>query len=165
MMARATLTEKELVLPLSVVSRADVGQLTRELEALESAVRRATASKDDKPLPTSRLLDDISAQNKLNLLQPADRAALKTFLAMISSKAPLLHFSFSSDPSPRFLAKLLTWLRTEIDDKVLLHIGLEPALGAGCVLRTTNRYFDFSLRQHFEKQGEMLLSTLREKAE
>ncbi len=158
------MAEAQLILPFSVVSRADIGRLIRELESLDAAIRRKSARKDDKVLPTSPLLDDIAQQNKLNLLQPPERAALKTFLQAVHTKAPVLHFSFSSDPSSRSLVRLLTWLRQEIHPLVLLQIGLEPALGAGCVLRTTNRVFDFSLRRHFDKQRELLMTKLKEGA-
>ncbi len=153
--------DKQLSLPYSVVGRSDVGRLIRELEALEAAMQRKTAQKDEKLLPTSRLLDDLSQQNKLNLLQPDDRAALKQFLEQVRKDAPQLHFNFSTDPSPRFMASLVGWVRQEIHPAALLQIGLEPALGAGCTLRTTNRYFDFSLRHYFDNQRELLLSKMK----
>ena len=63
--------------------------------------------------------------------------------------------SFSADPSVTFLTKLMTWLRQEIHPQVLLTVGLQPTIGAGCILRTTNRYFDFSLRQDFANKRTM----------
>jgi len=68
--------------------------------------------------------------------------------------------SLSADPSTRFLEKLVTWLRREIHPQVLLTIGLQPTLGAGCVLRTPNRQFDFSLRQDFAKKRDLLIGKL-----
>jgi|SRR5581483_439291 len=151
-----------LKLPYAVVSRSDVGRLLRELDSLEAALKRKTAKKDEPMLPVSRLLDEIAEENKCNLLQAEDRGSLKAFLKTVYEGAPLLHFSFSVDPSPRFLSSLVAWLRQEIDPLVLLQLGLEPSLGAGCVLRTTNRNFDFSLRQHFAKQQKLLIGKIKE---
>lgn len=151
-----------LQLPFSIVSRTDIGRLIRELDSLEITMARKSPDKNGNLLPTSRLLNELSIQNKLNLLQPADRAAAKQFLTEIRKTAPVLHFSFGADPSPRFLAGLVPWLRQEIHPLVLLQLGLEPTLGAGCTLRTTNRFFDFSLRRHFAAQSDLLMTKLKE---
>jgi F0F1-type ATP synthase delta subunit len=38
----------------------------------------------------------------------------------------------------------------------MLQIGLQPAIAAGCMLRTTNKVFDMSLRTHLMKQSDYL---------
>ena len=73
-----------------------------------------------------------------------------------------MHISFSADPSPLFTQKLIAWLRSEIHPLVLLQIGLQPNMGAGCVVRTSNKYFDFSLRDRFKSKGEMLAKIMQE---
>ncbi len=154
-----------LVLPNSVVTKPDIGRLIRELQSLDAAMKSATAKKSDAKLPpTTRLLNDITEQNKLNMMKVEDRVRLSTFFETLRSEAPTLHFSFSSDPSPRFTSGLITWLRREIHPLVLLQIGLEPTLGVGCILRTTNRYFDLSIRQQFEDQQQLLISKITEGA-
>jgi hypothetical protein len=110
---------------------------------------------------TSRLLDEFTSTNKLNLLHDKDRARALSFLISVKAKAPVLHMSFSVDPSPAFIQKLMTWLRAEIHPLVLVHVGLQPNIGAGCVVRGTNKYFDFSLRQHFKKQRSLLMEKLQ----
>ncbi len=151
----------DIQLPYSIVTRADVGRLVRELQALDEAVQQNNVRGNvDKILPTSRLLDELAAYNKLNLLQQPKREKLQTFLEHLRSDAPLIHVSFSADPSSRFITSLMTWLRREIHPEILLQIGLEPALGAGCILRTTNRSFDFSLRKHFDSQRELLVAKI-----
>ncbi len=152
----------KLNLPISVISRSDIGRLLREIDGLEAAMQRKSVQADQQLLPASRLLDDLGEQNKLNLLQAEDRKNLKLFLSGVRESAPVLHFSFSVDPSARFLNSLLIWLRREIHPQVLLQIGLEPTIGAGCVLRTTNRFFDFSLRSYFDSQRELLMNKLKE---
>jgi F0F1-type ATP synthase delta subunit len=69
--------------------------------------------------------------------------------------------SFSADPSPQFTQKLAAWLRQEIHPFVLLQVGLQPNIGAGCVVRTTNKYFDFSLRERFKSKRPLLMEKLK----
>jgi G3E family GTPase len=99
--------------------------------------------------------------NKLDLAQPGHRAALRQFLASVKASSPVLHLSFSADPAPAFLEKLMAWLRREIHPALLVTIGLQPTIGAGCLLRTTNKYFDFSLRQRFADKRQLLQAALQ----
>ncbi len=150
-------------LPVLVVSPADVGRLLRELETLDATLLDRTLRKSGKEanmLKASQLMDQTVELNKLNLLHDADRLQLRQFLQNIKNRAPVLHMSFSSDPSPAFLSKLMTWLRREIHPQILVTIGLQPSIGAGCIVRSTNRHFDFSLRQDFAKKRDLLLSKL-----
>ena len=150
-------------LPELVVSPADLSRLVRELETIDSAINdRRLRKKGDSAqmLKASQLLDQTISLNKLNLLQKQDREQLAQFLQTVQTKAPVLHMSFSADPSAAFLSRLMVWLRQEIHPHVLLNVGLQPTIGAGCILRTTNKYFDFSLRQHFAKKRMLLLEQL-----
>jgi hypothetical protein len=156
-------SQEILLLPLNVVSRIDVGRLLREIEALDSFLTQASVREPgtNVKLPkTSRLMDEVIQMNKLNVIVEADRRRLLTMMMVVQKKAPVLHFSFSADPSPLFIKRLMTWLRQEIHPMVLIHIGLQPNIGAGCVVRTTNKYFDFSLREHFKNQRELLIKNL-----
>ncbi len=152
-----------LQLPVSVVSRVDLGRLLREVEALDDFLRQAAIRSPGAgaKLPrTSRLLDDIVAANQLNALHKQDRDRLISFLTAVKAQAPVLHMSFSADPSPLFTSKLVTWLRKEIHPFTLLRVGLQPTIGAGCVVRTTNKQFDLSLRSRFQAQRGLLISKL-----
>ena len=152
-----------ITLPTQVIGRVDVGRLLREVEALDNFMTQAairepgTAVKMPK---TSRLLDEMVTNNKLNMLHDTDRSRLQQFLVTVKAKAPVLHMSFSADPSPNFLAKLMTWMRAELHPLVLLQVGLQPNIGAGVIVRTTNKHFDFSLRQRFKKQRALLVERL-----
>jgi hypothetical protein len=109
-------------------------------------------------------MDAVVELNKLNLLHEDDRTALKNFLNSIRTEAPILHISFGADPQPRFVEKLMVYLRGEIHPLALLTIGLQPNIGAGCIVRTTNKYFDFSLGKRLSEQNELLISKIREGA-
>lgn len=153
-----------LILPLGVVSKVDVGRLVREGEALNDFLNQAAIRTPGTPMQlpkTSKLLDETINANKLNVLQEADRARLIAFIHEVKAKAPIIHISFSADPSPLFLQRLMTWLRAEIHPLVLLQVGLQPNMGAGCVLRTTNQYFDFSLRNRFAERSDVLAAKIR----
>ena len=60
-----------------------------------------------------------------------------------------------------FQQKLITWIRQQIHPYTLLQVGLHPSIGAGCIVRTTNKFFDFSLRHRFSDQRMLLISKLR----
>ncbi len=149
--AATTVKPIGLILPLQILTTGDVSRLTRELQGMEqffaeAAIKGTTA----KSVPQASLqLAILVKDNDLNLLHGADRLKLKEFLELVVHKAPIVHLSFATDPKPEFLMKLLNWFRTNADPFVLMQVGLQPNIAAGCVLRTTNKYFDLSFKQHF----------------
>ena len=72
-----------------------------------------------------------------------------------------MHISFAAEPSVKALETILVWLRDNIHPKVLLQVGLQPAVAAGCVLRTPNKVFDMSLRAYLDRQGDYLVQLIR----
>ena len=108
----------------------------------------------------SRLLNALATENHKDLMQPADRAALAVFLRDIIEHAPTLHISFATDPSAAFTAKIVGWLRANIHPLTLVQLGLQPSIAAGCVVRTTNKVFDMSLRDRFSQHMAVLLEAL-----
>jgi F0F1-type ATP synthase delta subunit len=157
--------QSELQLPMSIVGYSDVGHLLTEAEAVDNFLRQAAIRETGTPMQlpkTSKLLDELVSVNQLNLLDAHDRNMLLNLLKAVRAKAPVIHMSFNNDPSPIFLQNLITWMRQQLHPFVLLQIGLNPSIGAGCVLRTTNRFFDFSLRHQFTEQRELLIRKLRE---
>ena len=154
---------KTLVLPVQVVTPTDLGRLIREFESIDSELTQTDLrgqSESAKMPKTSKLMDQMLEQNKLDVLHADQRKLLGDFLKAVKAKAPILHMSFSQDPSVAFMDKLVTWLRREIHVQTLVTIGLQPNIGAGCIVRSTNKQFDLSLRQHFEKQKGLLADQL-----
>ena len=153
-----------LALPTIVVGPTDLNRLHRELEALNDYIREAAlrkAGEDSSKLPrTSRMLDEFMALNKLNLLQAADRDTVIAFLKQLHTTAPVLHISFAVDPSAAFVDKIVLWLRQNIHPQVLLRVGLQPSIAAGCVVRTPNHQYDFSLRRRFTANRPLLIKKL-----
>ena len=155
--------QAELSLPIQVITRADVSRLTREVEGLvaffeQAAIRGATA----QTVPQlSAQLTALLNENKLNVLREEDRQKLTDFLSHVRTKAPVVHASFAVDPKPDFLMRITAWFRQEAHPHVLLQLGLRPSIAAGCVFRTTNKYFDFSFKKHFEDSKSALGKSLR----
>jgi hypothetical protein len=155
--------DASMQLPLGVVGRADVRRMQHELEELENFLQQAKirhpGTKVNMPRAT-RMLEEVVTLNKFNLLQPVDRQKAMIFLQGLLDHAPTAHVSFSSDPSASFTAKIVQWFRAEIDPHTLVDVGLQPNIAAGCIVRTANRVFDFSLREHFNQQRGLLTAAL-----
>jgi hypothetical protein len=154
---------KTIFLPTQVVGPVDVARLLREIEAIDEALLQLSLRSSGAPVKmpkTTLMMDKTIEQNNLNLLQESDRKALSGLLSAAKERAPKLHISFSADPSPVFIDKLVGWLRKEIHPFLLLSVGLQPTIGAGCMVRSINHRFDLSLRQDFAKKRDLLMQQL-----
>lgn len=148
-----------LKLTLQLVTPADITRLQREINKLNDYFVAAGARSSDAPADPPKLtrsLNQLAEQNKLNLLDSATRKQLSEDLDKIISKSPVLHISFAAEPSALALEKILAWLRDNINPEVLLRVGLQPAIAAGCVLRTPNKIFDMSVRASLQRQEPLL---------
>lgn len=161
----ATDSEK-IVLPLSVISPMDIARVSRELEAYSEYYHQLELRKnkhsDFKSPKLSQLLDNLLELNMLDLTDASDRNNLSIFIDDIKTSAPVMHASFSVDPSVSFLEKIIAYLRKEINQKLLLTIGLQPNIGAGLLLRTQNKYFDFSLKDRLADASSELIKLIKE---
>lgn len=155
---------ERLRLPNIIISPVDVARLLRELRSLDdffvSAKTRQSGTAMQLP-KLSRPLDQLSHDNSLNLLDESQRQALDLKLKEIYEKAPKLHISFASEPSARPFEQILIWLRHNIHPHVLVTVGLQPAIAAGCMVRSANRVFDFSLRAELERQEPYLARLIK----
>ena len=153
-----------LRVPAVITSPADVSRLHREIAALHDYLHQENLRKPGQAsakLPrTSHLLDELVASNSLNLLETETRQHLLDFLADVAANAPVVHISFAVDPSAAFLQKIVHWFRENIHPSILVRVGLQPNIAAGCVVRTTNRYYDFSLREYLKKSQPILVKAL-----
>lgn len=161
-MVHETATERQPVLPVSIVEPADVTRLLRELEDVDDFMRQTSVRKSGNTIvpKTTRALRELTEANGWNLLQSLDRAHTTSLLEQVHKAAPVVHISFASGPSAVFIEKIMTYLRQNIHPFLLVQIGLQPTIAAGCVVRTTNKVFDFSLRQHLTAHRELLITAL-----
>lgn len=159
----------KLMLPTLMSSPAEISRVRRELEALDGYLEAQRMREPGAPMERlpklSRMLSELADTNKLNLLHHTVRQEIEQYLDDVRAHAPVIHVSFASDPSSASLQKIIIWLRQNIRPDVLVRVGLQPGIVAGCVVRTTNRYFDFSLRKHLEEQTPYLLDALTPPAE
>ncbi len=152
-----------LLIPTRLVSPTDLGRVLRELEALDDTLRQASLRRGGTTvnLPkTTRTLEDLSSLNKCSLLEENSRVKLLELLRQFFDNYPKIHMSFTVEPSARFVENIILWLRKNIHPQILLDIGLQPSIAAGCVVRTTNKVFDMSLRHSLRENRHFLIEKL-----
>lgn len=148
-----------------LTSPSDLKRARREVEALDDFLHQAGLRQGGKAvkLPTvSRVIEELAEASNLNLLKKTDRDRLMKYLTLLITKAPVLHISFASEPSPKAMHQLVQWLRTNYHPQLIVSVGVQPSIAAGCVVRTANRQFDFSLRSALDNQTAVFISNLRE---
>lgn len=166
MSAVTSKTATEFALPLSIVSKADVSRLVREVEQIDNelttAAVRARAGSPAAPQPViSGQLKDFLELNKLQLaVSTQARTDLLKRLRALKDKAPVIHMTFASTVDGASLQQLVAWLRSSVHAQAVLEIGLQPALVGGVHIRTPNQIHDFSLRSKLEGQHELLVKQL-----
>lgn len=156
--------EPKLQLPGQLVSTVDLGRIIHELAALDESLRQAALRNPNEPAVAkpSVTLNELANLNKLSLVDASHRAHLNEQLKSLDAHAPRIHMSLASEPSGRFVQQIIGWFRAQIHPTVLLDIGLQPTLGAGCMLRTDNKIFDMSLRNRFMEKRSLLVQKLGE---
>jgi F0F1-type ATP synthase delta subunit len=153
-----------LKLPAGLIGLADITRLTRELNGLDdffAGAKTRPAGTAMQPPKISRLLNNLATENKINLLKDDERSGLQKSLVEIYDRAPSMHISFAVEPSPKALERILVWVRQNIHPQALLQVGLQPGIAAGCMLRTSNKVFDMSLRSNLQKQSGYLTQLIR----
>ena len=154
---------EQLKLPKDLIGKGDVHRILREINALNDffvgAKARQPGSSVQMP-KTSRTLETMAAENGLNLFEESVRQQLYKTLDVLSESAPSMHISFASEPSPKALEPILSWLRENIHPQILLSVGYQPSIAAGCVLRSTNKIFDMSMGAHLQRQTPLLMKLL-----
>lgn len=156
----------KIALPVSVISSVDVNRISRELVLFQDYYRKVSLLKNNqkslKSPKTSRMLDNLLELNGFDMSIDNDRSLLVKFIDDVKTKSPVVHVSFSVDPPVRFLEKIISWFRKEVHPTILLTIGLQPNIGAGMVVRTTNKFYDFSLRNRLYDSKDVLVKIMEE---
>lgn len=153
-----------LVLPVTVVGRVDVNRLFREAELIDNFIQQDMVRQpgvQPKMPQTTRVMDDFCKTNQLNLLLDEERALVLDFLKYLKKSGPVIHLSFAVEASPAFMQKMVAWIRENIDSRAMILVGLAPGIVAGCVVRTTNKVFDFGLKQRFEASRPILVEQIQ----
>lgn len=155
----------QITLPQQLVSSIDLARITRELEALDESLHQSTLRKPGQPTKLARssiTLEDLARLNGVSLMDPAHRSQLIKLLHALHEHAPRIRISLAAEPSGTFIQKIAVWMRENIQSTLLLDVGLQPTLSAGCTIRTNNKVFDMSLRHRFEENRALLMEKIKE---
>ncbi|HUY53403.1 MAG TPA: hypothetical protein VMV24_02395 [Candidatus Dormibacteraeota bacterium] len=155
--------DTELMLVDEINSVSDVNRLITELENIEDFFlkMKVKSSLSQVEIPkTSARLEELAKKNTLNLIKAEDRLRLKKFLHFLRTKAPIIHISFGVVPEDQFVGRISNWFRTEVNPYALLSVSLQPNIGAGFRMRTTNKLYDFSLNQYLIANKSVLAKAL-----
>ena len=162
--------DPEFRLPPTMIGKAHLAQLIRELEGVENDLESQKANnlaKDDAGktadlrVPTmSKALAECIELNQADIIDSQQRMKFKKMLGSIKNKAPVMHFTFASDPDGESLQKLVDWVRKEIHPRALISVGVQPALVGGVYLRTPNHVHDFTLRALLHDKRDIIVKEL-----
>ncbi len=165
-MSTAIFTEaKELTIPSSIMTRADLSRLTNEMEHIDSelaslAVRTTVGETKQPNIRASDQLIAFLQANRLRLTEAKERTQLIAQLRKLKETSPIVHLTFAANADSESLQKIILWLRVSVHVHSLLSVGIQPSLVAGVYVRTPNRVLDLSLRAKFEQAHGSLVSEL-----
>ena len=145
--------------PVSLITRLDTLRALRELEDFENGMSESRVRGNHLPELTP-LLKDISDTNSIDPHKKEVRLMIKHLLEDLRVSSPVIHISFAVEPDIEVLTSIVTWFRKNIDPNIVLHVGVQPGIGVGCGVRTTNKYFDFSIRKHLVSRSELFKKQL-----
>lgn len=152
----------ELKLPTILASKQDITHVHRELRVFLDLVMQSIM-RHDNPIhypAISSTLRALAVENQIDLRDETSCKQLLVQLEDLKHNAPAVHISFPVDPPAEVTQKIVTWLRKEVDPRIVIQVGLQPTIAAGIVLRTPNKQFDFSLRQHLYRNRDKLKEAL-----
>lgn len=159
------LTDKTpFLLPPSLLGRPDVSRLLREVEAVDYELETQAIREPSKPLAIpnmSKSLVETAQVNKIDMADMNSRKQLITQLRTIKEKAPITHLTFAVDPDPTISVYMTAWIRQNLHPSALVTIGLQPRIVGGCVVRTPDHMYDFSLRKQFSDQKPQLVAEIK----
>lgn len=146
---------------LNIITRQDVLRAIRDMEDLENQITGAKVRGGDMSIvsipPT---IMSLQKENDLDIFHKDARQMIRRLLMRMRDDAPQVHISFAIEPDNSSLQEILKWFRKEINPELIFRVGIQPSIAVGCVIRTTNHYFDFSLRQVLQKKGPEFIKRL-----
>jgi F0F1-type ATP synthase delta subunit len=154
---------EKLSLPLSIAQQVDIGRLLYELGLIDEHLNQVAIKEPGKQVvvKSSAKLSDLVELNNLDLTNKEQRLKLIDWLKGLQKSAKVINVSFGAEASERFVQAIVKWFRTEVDPSCLLIVGLEPTIGAGSVVRTSNKIFNFSLKNRLRVNRGLLLDEIK----
>ena len=163
-------------LPTSVATRTQLVSVLRNLEdVLDKGIQNAIRTEegvDFRDLPeVSSSLAELVRENELEVNTESLRK-LGTWLDDLKHNAPVVRFTFASEPTNEIISRLIKWLRDLSDTSVLIRTSVQPTVAAGCIVHTPSHQYDFSLRNEllegvpiFTKYLEEMVADTKKQAE
>lgn len=153
-----------LNLPLSIAQPVDVALVLHELNIIDEHLNQVAIKSPDKQIhvKTSAKLTELISLNNIELTNEAERTRIIKYLNELHLNAPTINISFGSEASEPFIQKITQWFREQVDPESLIIIGLEPSIGIGSIVRTTNKVFDFSLKNQLKSTRNQLLDRIKQ---
>jgi len=151
-------------LPGSIATATDLAHVRMELERISEQMLQERLRTPDKVIVVPRIssrLNQAASNAGMKLESDDDRQTLLKHLEEAARVAPKVKISFATNPSDEFLTKIVEWFRQNINDQVLFTIGLQPSIAAGFVMRTPSKFFDCSMRKHFDDNKHLLAQALK----
>ncbi len=150
-------------LPPALIGRSDVSRLLREIEEVDYALETQAIRTPEKPLTIpamSRALSETATLNNIDVVNLEERKRMIDALREAKDKAPNVQITFAVDPAPDITSQLVAWIRHNLHPRALITVGLQPALIGGCVVRTPDHIYDFSLRKRFKDEQPALIQAI-----
>ena len=145
------------VLPLSIVSRSDIIRLQKTLQSYEAQLHQAKLRNEKISAPThDTALYELAEANGLQLSLASDRMYIQKQLDDYQKHTIEVTVSFANQPSEQALGTLTHWLRTHINSAVLIRVTIQPSIVGGCIVRTTNKVFNFDFRHMLQHADPVL---------
>ncbi|OGL30576.1 hypothetical protein A3F37_01765 [Candidatus Saccharibacteria bacterium RIFCSPHIGHO2_12_FULL_41_12] len=147
-----------------ILTNIDLARAIRQTKQLDDYFHQNNLRGGGQPTAISkagRVVEDLARDNNLSILEKKDRKLLLKQLAVIQEHAPVVHFSFPSEPSRGALANIVGWLRNNVNFYCLVSVGLEPIIGIGCIVRTENKIFDCSLKNRLNGNKDLLKQVIQ----
>jgi hypothetical protein len=155
--------DEALKLPTALVSSTDVSRVIRELEMVDNDFEQQRVHAPGAALVVPSLshsLAALSQDNNVNLADDTARLALRKWMLTIKNSAPVLHVTFASDAEPEIVGEIVGWIREKLHPLALVTTGVQPNLVGGCVVRTPDHIYDFSLRERFHSHRSSFVEAL-----
>ena len=154
-----------IVLPASIVSKADLVRLLHELETADDeltqrAVRARIGGAAEAPLIFSEIMTAFLAENQLTLDDARKRSELVHEMQKLKDAVPTIHMTFAVPADRQSLETLAQWLRTSVHPQAIIAVGLQPSLVAGTYVRTANKVHDLSVRGLLRERHGALVGQL-----
>ncbi len=141
-------------IPNTFSSTQQISALLTELEKLKPEVFAL-------PQKWPSHLQEFAQINALGNLTVASQSKLISFVKEVLASSPQLSLIVASMPNNEDLSELTGWFRSYIHPHATLHIAQNSDLLAGCILRTKDKVYDFSLRSSLFANSAKLVERLQ----